>query len=78
MGVRGAWVTISQDGVSRHHLLQCGAFRRAGLGSAAQPTEQPLELVRKVFVHLSIHERHRKAAGERQQLGHASQKVICG
>lgn len=49
---------------------------RAGLVPAMQPPEQPLKLAREVFVHLPVHERHREAAGERQQLRHAPHKVI--
>lgn len=41
---------------------------RAGLVPAMKPPEQPLKLAGEVFVHLSVHERHRKAAEERQQL----------
>lgn len=49
---------------------------RAGLVSAVQPPEQPLQLVGEVFVHLPVHERHRKAAGESKQFRHTSQEIV--
>lgn len=48
----------------------------AGLVSAVQPPEQPLKLVGEVFVHLPVHERHRKTARESQQFRHTSQEIV--